>query len=224
MHSTLQQCNSCSSYSPIGHEACLNCGATLSTSSRLEGRGSLLQRCMRGPMKVGGLALVSMTLTACYGGGDPGPGYWDRELGGDDFPSEPERVDQGVQPETDLALPDPTETCSDPALDLDEDGYCGAQDCDESDPFKHDRCPPVMMGGEPVGGASAGAEPSAGSEGGAEPSAGSVAGAEPSAGSEGGAEPSAGSVAGAEPSAGSEGGAEPTAGANSAGTQAGQDG
>ena len=166
-------------------------------------------------MKVGGLALVSMTLTACYGGGDSGYlDYNEFPPGGDDFPSEPERVDQGVQPETDLALPDPTETCSDPALDLDEDGYCGPQDCDESDPFKHDRCPPVMMGGEPVGGASAGAEPSAGSVAGAEPSAGGVAGAEPSAGSEGGAEPSAGS----------EGGAEPTAGASSAGTQAGQDG
>lgn len=61
--SHLQSCPSCLSFNPSTMTVCLNCEATLSHA--LE-RPSFTKRIV----KVAGLVAMSMTLTACYGGGE----------------------------------------------------------------------------------------------------------------------------------------------------------
>ncbi len=68
-------------------------------------------------LAVAGGSLVAVTLSACYG-----VAYVEDDAG--------HRTDASHA----------TDTCSDPALDLDHDGYCGALDCDEADPHVHNTC------------------------------------------------------------------------------------
>ena len=60
---------------------------------------------------LGASGLFALTLSACYGAPIDGP-YMPSQDGG------PSR-------------------CVDPSMDLDGDGYCGAQDCDEEDAERH---------------------------------------------------------------------------------------
>lgn len=61
--SHLLSCPQCSSLNPNHMSECLNCEATLTSPPQ---RSSIT----KGVLKVAGLVAMSMTLTACYGGGD----------------------------------------------------------------------------------------------------------------------------------------------------------
>ena len=73
--SHLQSCPSCSSLNPTSVTVCLNCEATLSHAPE---RPSLT----KGIIKAAGLVAMSMTLTACYGGGEMYPDCSDGDLDG----------------------------------------------------------------------------------------------------------------------------------------------
>lgn len=98
--------------------SCPRCGSFLPHASRVcPGCAHTVARRTRlpGPVRtllaIGGGGLLSVTLSACYGAPCAGGGCYD------DY--------------------DPT-TCTDPAEDLDGDGYCLEKDCDETDPFVHE--------------------------------------------------------------------------------------
>ncbi len=63
--SHLTSCPSCSSLNPSEALVCLNCDHALSAGPK---RSSVASRLIKGA----GLVAMSMTLTACYGGGDMG--------------------------------------------------------------------------------------------------------------------------------------------------------
>lgn len=70
-------------------------------------------------LAIAGGSLFAVTLSACYG------------------MAYPEDRDASLyQPDASAA----TATCSDPALDLDGDGFCGDLDCDEANPDIHEGC------------------------------------------------------------------------------------
>ena len=62
--SQLHSCPHCSSLNPQGLTACLNCDATL--TSQAPSRPRVVKNLLRGA----GLIAISMTLSACYGGGE----------------------------------------------------------------------------------------------------------------------------------------------------------
>lgn len=70
----LTTCPQCSSLNPHTVSSCLNCDEAL-----LSGGSSLKKRLL----KTAGVVAVSMTLTACYGGGDmPAPNCYDGDQDG----------------------------------------------------------------------------------------------------------------------------------------------
>jgi len=100
-------CSKCRSFVPGKVAACPGCGAARSPA----------------PTKLGGLfalaggSAIAMTLTACYGA-----------------PIDPIREpDAGPRSDANALVI----ACSDPELDLDQDGFCGATDCDEANPAIH---------------------------------------------------------------------------------------
>ena len=73
--SSLHSCPSCSSLNPQGSSVCLNCDCELNLKPQ---RVGLVSRVLKGA----GLVAISMTLTACYGGGDLAPECVDQDLDG----------------------------------------------------------------------------------------------------------------------------------------------
>ena len=144
MHPSLQHCPECSSFTPKAHSSCVHCGASLVAQKKTSLKDnrfkiqtristwSKLKKRTRPLMQMGGVAFVSMTLSACYG--QP----LDYEGERYDFRLPPGSMeDASVPPVVDQDIPYVGITCTDPSLDLDDDGYCGDLDCDEADPFVH---------------------------------------------------------------------------------------
>jgi hypothetical protein len=102
-------CSRCPAFVPSAARACPSCGTAVAPPSRL--------RVATGMLTLAGSSLFAMTLSACYGVAEPPP---DRDAG----------------PRDDAAAMGLT-GCSDPASDLDGDGFCGAADCDEASPNVH---------------------------------------------------------------------------------------
>lgn len=101
-------CSRCPAFVPSASTACPSCGAAVAAPSRL--------RVATGMLTFAGSSLFAMTLSACYG------------------MAEPIRNDAAVG--NDAGAMSLT-GCSDPASDLDGDGFCGAEDCDEASPNVH---------------------------------------------------------------------------------------
>ena len=121
MKSTLNQCMGCQSYNPHSNLHCLHCEAPLLKPYK---RGSALK-------KVAATAVITMTMSACYGA----PSDLDRTF---QDPVEPPTMDSTDSSSMVMVPPVRQSTsgnCSDLSMDLDEDGYCGPQDCDETNPF-----------------------------------------------------------------------------------------
>jgi hypothetical protein len=103
----LSPCPHCASFLPLGVGACPGCQRSVRRSRRLPAP-------MRALLAVGGGGLLSVTLSACYGGPCAGPGGSCYEP----YDSGPAR-------------------CTDFSQDLDGDGYCLDQDCDETNANVH---------------------------------------------------------------------------------------
>lgn len=102
----LSPCLHCGSFLPLGVRACPGCRRSV--------RPRRLPAPMRALLAVGGGGLLSVTLSACYGGPCAGDGscYEPRDSG----------------------LPG----CTDASRDLDGDGYCLDLDCDETNANVHE--------------------------------------------------------------------------------------
>lgn len=102
----LPTCPACTSFVPLDAAKCPHCLDAIARRPSGRWYGGL-PKPVRGALLVGGGGLLSMTLSACYGGAYPG--------------------------DYDAA----SRVCDDPALDLDRDGHCGEFDCDETDPARY---------------------------------------------------------------------------------------
>lgn len=103
-------CSKCRSFVPGKVAACPGCGMP---------RGPVPTK-LGGFFAIAGGSAIAMTLSACYG-----------------VPVDRTRIDaSGADAGTDDARA-LVIACSDPTLDLDNDGFCGALDCDEANAAIH---------------------------------------------------------------------------------------
>ncbi len=100
-------CSKCQSFVPGKVAACPGCGTARSPIGTKLG----------GFFALAGGSAIAMTLTACYGApADPIP-----------------TPDAGRASDANALVI----ACEDPELDLDQDGFCGASDCDEANAAIH---------------------------------------------------------------------------------------
>ena len=136
MKSTLNQCTGCQSYNPHSNLHCLHCEAPLLKPHK---RGSALK-------KVAATAVITMTMSACYGA----PSDLDRTF---PEPIDAEQPTMDSMDDSSMVMVPPVRqsasgNCSDLSMDLDEDGYCGPHDCDETNPFVQNCVDDPMQGGQ----------------------------------------------------------------------------
>lgn len=102
--SKLTSCPHCSAFVPSGADACPCCQAAAPRTR--------LPAAARALLAIGGGGLLSVTLSACYGGPCAGGSCYEPDSG--------------------------PRTCEDFSQDTDGDGYCLSHDCDETDPDTHE--------------------------------------------------------------------------------------
>lgn len=100
-------CSKCQSFVPGKVAACPGCGTARNPIGTKLG----------GFFALAGGSAIAVTLTACYGA-----------------PSDPLPTPDAGRASDANAL---VIACQDPELDLDQDGFCGATDCDEANPSIH---------------------------------------------------------------------------------------